>query len=101
MSTYVDTYFKNTVQYWSWQASATQTFTATGAGDVLASNDSPAGHIEMQIVNDGDADVAFQLNSIAYTQATMLVVPEASTWSTMALGLAAVGLLAARRRRAA
>lgn len=101
MSTYVDTYFKNTAQYWSWQASASQTFTATGAGDVLASNDSPAGHFEMQIVNDGDTDVAFQLNSIAYTHATMSVVPEASTLSTMALGLVAFGSLGVRRRRTA
>lgn len=89
-----------TAQYWGWAASAKQVFTSTGAGDLLAANELPGGHFEMQITNAGDADVAFQLNSKAYTHATLSVVPEPQTWGLMALGLVCVAGTAFNRRRA-
>lgn len=90
----------STYQYWGWAASAKQVFTATGAGDVLAVNELPGGHFEMQITNAGDTDIAFQLNSKAYTHATLSAVPEPQTWGLMALGLVCVAGTAFKRRRA-
>lgn len=98
MSTYVDNQFGVTAQYWSWYARAAQTFTANGSADLQTTNDLPGGHFEMQIVNAGDSDVAFQLNSITYSHATMSVVPEPSVWALVSVGLVCVSVVSRRRR---
>lgn len=99
MSSYTDSTFGSTAQYWYWNAHATQAFTGTGASELSANNDLPEGHFQMEIVNNGDTDVSFKLNSIAYTHAIIAAVPESSTWALMSLGL--IGIAAAARRRSA
>lgn len=99
MSDYTDTRFGFSTQDWYWRADATQMFTGNGMGELAAFNDLPDGHFQMEIVNNGDTDVSFQLNSIAYTNAIISAVPEPGTWALMALGL--VGIAAAARRRSA
>lgn len=99
MSTYSDPTWGFNAQYWDWSAGATQSFTGSGAGALSAFNELPGGHFEMEIVNNGDTDANFSLNSIAYTHAIISAVPESGTWALMALGL--VGIAAAARRRSA
>ncbi|HEX5354648.1 MAG TPA: PEP-CTERM sorting domain-containing protein [Aquabacterium sp.] len=101
MSSFADTKFGSTAQYWYWGAHATQSFTSSNIGERTDSNDLPQGHFEMEIINSGDTDATFSLNSIAYTHAIIsaIAVPEPGTWALMTLGL--VGIAAAARRRSA
>lgn len=96
---YSDSMFGVTAQYWGWSAGVTQSFTGSGAGTLSAFNELPGSHFQMEIVNNGDTDANFSLNSIAYTHAIISAVPESGTWALMGLGL--VGIAAATRRRSA
>lgn len=88
----------NTYQQWLWADTSTQSFNAAGAGVLTASNNVPGGKFQLEIRNDTNGTIAFDLDSYSYVRVgTTTALPEPGTWALMAMGL--LGVFAAGKRR--
>lgn len=89
-----------TYQQWLWADTAYQSFNASGAGVLSASNNVPGGKIQLEITNNSNAQIAFSLDSYSYVQvSTTTALPEPGTWALMGLGLLGVVAAACKHRR--
>ncbi len=89
-----------TYQRWVWTDTASQSFSALGAGVLSTSNNVPGGKIQLEITNNSNASIAFSLDSrSSVSVSTTTAVPEPGAWALMGLGLLGVVAAAGKHRR--